>query len=150
MASSETTTTGRRARNPVSYTYPDSDDEEVEVEDTRPAEAANDSDSNENSDDESNNNAEPRRVRPAVHEYWHWHNKENLDEFQSVDDKLIRFRWGRRGLDWRAGSAIIDGERSLLNKQDQNCVELEPQFGKEVAARISQVPYRKFILRFVS
>ena len=149
MASSETTTTGRRARNPVSYTYPDSDDEEEVAAEESPILAAksNDADSNDNSDDESNNNAEPRRVRPTVHGSWHWSKKPH-DEFQSVDgDKIIwTSRWGSsRYMDCRASAAMERAEKSLVAKQDQHSITLD----FEPRGVVTQTPYREFLLCFV-
>ena len=74
-----------------------------------------------------------------------------MDEFQSVDgDKIFEVWAGRRYLHWCARGAFRAGERSLVAVQDQHYVELEPKFNSEVAARISQVPYRKFVLCCIS
>ena len=139
MASSEdTTTTGRRARNPVSYTYPDSDDEE-EVE--SPTSTTESSDGNANDD-------APKK--PTVHRHLYWRNKparmptdpEQHNGFQSVDGDNVFYRryGGSRCVHPWAAEAMERAERLLVAKQDQHSITLN--FGSRGV--VTQVPYREF------
>ena len=127
----DTNVVSRRARNPVSYAYPDSDDEEEKV-----------------SQETDANNAV--RVRPTIHNWDHWSSKstvENLAEFQSVDGerglRTCGSYWSeRRFLHWTVVDALRVAEKSLVAKQDDvHSIELESELSRE--SKLTQVPYRK-------
>ena len=131
----DNTAAGRRARNPVSYKYPDSDDEEEKVEEGE-------------EEIDANNDV---RVRPTIHNWDHWSDKstvESLAEFQSVDgERGLRtcgsdYWTDRRWLHWVVVDALRSAEKSLVDKQDDVLsVELEQEFSRE--SKLTQVPYRK-------
>ena len=143
----DTTTTGRRARNPVSYAYSDSEDEESV--DESPVSAAKNAD---DFPDYSNTNGV---LKPTIHNWQHWRNKGTDPEqsgFKSVDGgKLFETcRWrGGRYLDGFAEDAIENGERSLLSKQDDQhsiTLDFEHNRGRRsllYGRHITQIPYRK-------
>ena len=153
MASLEETTTtittGRRARNPVSYAYPDSDDDE---EKSPTSSTNNNSDGDDNSISNANEDSTERVKLPTIHDWRHWRNKGSDPEqsgFQSVDGDKIFYtcRWrGGRYLDGWAEDAMRKAERSLVSKQDdQHSITQEfDDFGR--SGRITQVPYREFFV----
>ena len=79
---------------------------------------------------------------PTIHRTRDWMRKDfTKNAFQSVDGDKISSRWGQSRLSYEAGAVLSKGQRSLVRKQDERIVTLEPTFRRKT--KLTQVPYRK-------
>ncbi|KAL7543714.1 hypothetical protein ACHAXR_013533 [Thalassiosira sp. AJA248-18] len=91
-----------------------------------------------------------RKVKPVVHSRSHWYNKEDQNEFQTVDgcEKLFGRRYWdhRRCIHYKAMAVLRKAEKSLVSEQDdQQVVRLDYDFNSRYQ-KYSQVPYHADML----
>ena len=120
------------------------DDDEYSDEDSYASSDEEDRQSDVSSDEVENSEGGDKLVKPSIKRRWHW-KSDDESAYQSVDgDKLFWTSWnGRRELRWDARGALGKGQKSLLAKQEKNCITLKTKFGR--SNRLTQVPYRKFV-----
>ena len=121
------------------------EDDDYSDEDSYASSDEEDRQSDVSSDEVENSEGGDKLVKPSIKRRWHW-KSDDESAYQSVDgDKLFTTTYysRTRSLSWDARGALGKGQKSLLAKQEKNCITLDTKFGR--SNRLTQVPYRKFV-----